>query len=207
MIVHRFTPEQVALLCKVASSAIWSDGGATARGATKLVKQCSSAPLRLDGSVTPILQMLLDARALHRLALPRRSTPFRLVRYAPGDHYGPHTDIVIDPSGFRCDFSVTVLLQPADAGGVLELERGGRFEPVPLYEPGDCTVYPSTTVHRVTPVQTGVRLVLVAWLESTVRELERRQVLAELDAMAELELEPTPERLQALRQELLRQWA
>lgn len=208
MIVHRFTPEHVAALLRVASSANWSDGKLSAQGSARQLKQCSSATLRADGTTGPILQTLIDSKGLRRLAMPRRASTFRLVRYAPGDHYGAHADLVVDDlTGFRCDFSITALLQPAEAGGVLELERPHGFEPLPLANAGDCVAYPSTTVHRVTPVESGVRLVLVAWVESAVRNAEQRAVLAKLDQLAELELEPTPARLQAVRQELLRLWA
>ena len=48
-------------------------------------------------------------------------------------------------------------------------------------------VYPSTTLHRVTPVTRGERLAVVGWAESWVRQAERREVLFDLDrAVAEV---------------------
>lgn len=46
---------------------------------------------------------------------------------------------------------------------------------------GEALVYPSTLLHRVDPVRSGERLVAVGWLQSRVREADRRELLFALD--------------------------
>jgi len=51
-------------------------------------------------------------------------------------------------------------------------------------------LYPGSSLHRVEPVTRGARLASFFWLESMVRETERRRLLFEMD-MAILELRNT----------------
>jgi PKHD-type hydroxylase len=55
---------------------------------------------------------------------------------------------------------------------------------------GDMVLYPGSSLHRVEPVTSGVRLASFFWIESMVRETERRRLLFEMD-MAILELRNT----------------
>ncbi|CAL1241385.1 hypothetical protein [Candidatus Methylocalor cossyra] len=55
---------------------------------------------------------------------------------------------------------------------------------------GDLVLYPGSSLHRVEPVTRGERLASFFWLESMVRETERRRLLFEMD-MAILKLRET----------------
>ena len=46
---------------------------------------------------------------------------------------------------------------------------------------GDAVLYPSTSLHRVNPVERGTRLVAVGWAQSVVRQPDRRELLFDLD--------------------------
>ena len=46
---------------------------------------------------------------------------------------------------------------------------------------GDMVLYPSSSVHRVEPVTSGARICSFTWLESMVRELDRRRLLFDMD--------------------------
>ena len=88
----------------------------------------------------------------------------QFTRYgAPGQHYGWHTDSGM-MTGQR-KLSLTVQLSDPDdyEGGDLELCWG----PEPMTasrEQSMITVFPSWTMHRVTPVTKGTRYSLVAWV-------------------------------------------
>ena len=45
---------------------------------------------------------------------------------------------------------------------------------------GDLLLYPSTTLHQVSDVLSGERLVCVGWIESRVREASQRELLFDL---------------------------
>jgi len=74
-------------------------------------------------------------------------------------------------------------------------------------------VYPSTTIHRVTPVTRGVRLAAVTWLHSWVADIQQRELLVQLDEARALALRAAPNDarlqvlLESLRTNLFRMWA
>jgi PKHD-type hydroxylase len=113
----------------------------------------------------------------------------------------------------RADVSVTVFLsEPSDyAGG--ELLIASNQTPVAIKAAaGDAVLYPSGSIHQVNPVETGVRLVAVTWLQSMVRSVEQRRVLFQLsEAITALESQGLGGdgmlRLRATHNDLLRMWA
>ena len=80
-----------------------------------------------------------------------------------GDHYTWHTD-----KGFAYaprKLSITIQLSDPESyeGGDLELQFGP--EPVPMKRSrGSAFIFPATMLHRVTPVTSGERYSLVAWV-------------------------------------------
>ncbi len=86
-------------------------------------------------------------------------------------------------AGGRSDLSFTLALSDPSTytGGELVLESPDGEEVVRL-PAGHAIVYPSTLLHRVEPVDSGVRLVAVGWIQSRVRSSEQRELLFELDA-------------------------
>jgi len=82
----------------------------------------------------------------------------------PGDHYAFHMDYGPGRMSIR-KLSITIpLSDPSDyEGGDLELFY--RAEPtIPLQERGKAIIFPSYTMHRVTPVTEGTRYSLVVWI-------------------------------------------
>lgn len=88
----------------------------------------------------------------------------QFTRYeAPGQHYDWHVDRGM-ATGHR-KMSLTVQLSDPDdyEGGDLEL-RFGREPQKAQRDQGMMTIFPSYTLHRVTPVTKGKRYSLVAWI-------------------------------------------
>ncbi len=163
----------------------------------------------------------LVARALLRhpqvqaAALPKSVRHPTLNRYEPGMYYGPHLDapILRGAAPMRADVSVTVFLsEPGDyTGGELVIERDQA--PVTLKAAaGDAVLYSSGSIHQVKPVESGVRLVAVTWLQSLVRDPAQRQQLFELgETIALFEAQGAKGeallRLRATHDNLTRMWA
>jgi len=77
---------------------------------------------------------------------------------------------------------------------------------------GDLILYPSTSLHQVTPVTSGARVCSFFWLQSLVRDGTQRQMLFDLDMnirKLRAQLGDTPEvlGLTAHYHNLMRQWA
>lgn len=85
-------------------------------------------------------------------------------KYEPGQHYVHHIDL--GPGLATRKLSLVVMLSnPKDyTGGDLEL----RFQEKAVKAPkarGAIVVFPAWTLHRVTPVKTGVRRTATAWVQ------------------------------------------
>ncbi|HHL31820.1 MAG TPA: Fe2+-dependent dioxygenase [Oceanospirillales bacterium] len=131
-------------------------------------------------------QMLMPALLQHpeyqAFAFPIKiATPF-YARYIKGMSYGLHVDDpVMGPMNgrYRSDISTTIFLNDDYEGGELVImdtfgER--RIKPTA----GDAIVYPSTSLHEVTEVESGERLVAVLWAQSMIKDPLKRDLVYEL---------------------------
>jgi PKHD-type hydroxylase len=111
-----------------------------------------------------------------------------VARYRPGMQYGAHVDAPLmgDAVAWRSDLSLTLFLSPPQDydGGELALESGSGELQIKL-DAGALVLYPTGQLHRVLPVTRGERLVLVAWIESFVRDGEVRGMLHDLAQLRE----------------------
>lgn len=152
-------------------------------------------------------------------ALPARIYPPKFNRYADQGTYGAHVDSAImrvpgTDLVVRSDLSATLFLSSPDDydGGELEIEGQFGVQAVKL-EAGDLILYPSTSLHRVTPVTRGERLAAFFWIESLVADEGQRSLLFDLDrAIQGLTLKVGPEdghllSLTGVYHNLLRRWA
>jgi PKHD-type hydroxylase len=137
-------------------------------------------------------------------------------RYGVGGKYGDHVDAAImgqADASLRCDVAMTVCLNdPSEYdGGELVIDTAGVPRPW-KGNAGDAIVYPADTLHRVSEVTRGARDVAVTWIQSMVREPERRRILFDLRSVLDAfdtSAAPPPE-TEALRRSylnLMRMWA
>lgn len=155
------------------------------------------------------------SREFQDFCFPKRVAPPLLLRYEPGMKYGIHADAAymqIPGGALRSDIASTVFISdPAlYQGGELTIHLGAR--PIVIKgAPGDCILYPSTTLHEVQPVRSGARLVSITFIESHVPDEAKRSVLYELNEVGALEgLNMKWEsrvRFEAARNNLLRMWS
>jgi PKHD-type hydroxylase len=162
------------------------DGAATAGWQARPVKHNRQLP---PGPATTALQAAvaaaLDRHQLFQLACrPQRIRPALFSRYEPGMDYGSHVDdaVLPGPAPLRADISFTLFLAAPEsyAGGELMIETSAGEQAFKL-PAGALVLYPSTTLHRVAPVTSGVRLAAVGWLQSRLRDAAARELLFDLD--------------------------
>jgi PKHD-type hydroxylase len=100
--------------------------------------------------------------------------------------YGMHTDNALmgKEEKTRSDVSLTLFLNTASSytGGELVVDTDWGEKSVKL-DAGSMVVYPSSQLHRVETVTSGVRLAAVTWVQSWVRSLEEREILFELETV------------------------
>lgn len=171
------------------ADASWQDGANTAGSLARSVKHNQ----QLEDGAEPALslgEIVLRRLAGHAhfisAALPKKIHPPKFNRYAQGGSYGLHVDsaIMALPGGrsLRSDLSATLFLaEPEDYdGGELEIEGPFGVQAVKLAA-GNMVLYPSTSLHRVTPVTRGARIAAFFWIESMVRDEGERSLLFDLD--------------------------
>ena len=212
--------EQVTQMRAMLDAADWTDGRETvgAQGAqVKRNQQLPDAsPLRQQlGEV--VLAALARNPLYHAAALPLRTLSPRFNRYQGGGQYGFHVDgAVMALSGdaqLRSDVSCTLFLSEPDeydGGELIVNDTYGEHE-VKL-PAGDLIVYPSSSLHRVTPVTRGARMAAFFWVQSLIRDDSRRRLLFELDASIQRLTQTGADaasllQLTGVYHNLLRQWA
>lgn len=122
---------------------------------------------------------------------PRRMALPALCSYREGMKYGAHTDAAFLPLGaqaLRSDVSCTIFISGPDeyVGGELLIHLGSETTRI-AGKPGSAVFYPSTTIHEVTPVTSGERLVLITFIESYVPDQLQRDLLYTLREVRALE--------------------
>lgn len=115
---------------------------------------------------------------------PKYMQPFMVSESSDGAHYGNHVDDALmgNDSILRTDISCTIFLSDPDSytGGDLTMDLYGESLSFKLAA-GNALLYPSTSLHRVTPVTKGCRRVALTWIESYIRETSQREILHDLD--------------------------
>lgn len=216
------SPEQVRECRTLLENADWISGLATAGHQGARVK--NNQQLDVHHPVAKqVGEIILDALAQNRLfqsaALPLHILPPMFNRYSEAEHFGVHTDGSIRVNPFtreklRTDISCTLFFAEPDEyeGGELIIHDVGREKSVKLAA-GSMIVYPSTTLHEVTPVTGGTRLCSFFWLQSLIRDAHQRAMMFDLDiAIQRLSLEIDPRHqalveLTGVYQNLVRQWS
>lgn len=213
-------PEQVAQARQILDAAEWVDGRATAGHQGARVKDNLQVPVG-HPAARQVGEMILQALSRNPLfvssALPLHILPPMFNRYSGGQTFGTHVDGSIRqlPSGqrIRTDLSATLFFAGPDEydGGELVVEDtyGAKSVKLPA---GHMVLYPSTSLHRVTPVTRGTRLCSFFWIQSMIRDDGQRSLLFDLDVglqrlSAEIPTHPGVVQITGVYHNLLRQWA
>ena len=168
------------------------DGKLSAGSAAQRVKQ--NQELKQGTSQAEYLDHLVmgslaENPIFRNAALPLRVAQPVFARYNPGMFYGDHVDDPIMGGGmskFRSDVSVTVFLNAPEeyVGGELVI-RTSYGEKIVKLSAGHAVLYPSNSVHHVNEVRSGTRLAAITWIQSMIRDADRRELLYELNEARE----------------------
>ncbi len=166
----------------------WRDGRVTAGAVAKKVKHnlqadlSSAAGRKLSGE---LMSAISTNAVLQAAARPRRFSNLIISKTGEGSYYGPHVDNAImkkKDEQLRTDLSFTLFLTPADSyeGGELVIHAAGVTQSL-KGDMGELILYPSSSIHEVTPVTSGERTVCVGWIESLIADPAQRELLFDLE--------------------------
>lgn len=213
--------EEVSRFRNTLHAADWTDGAVTAGYQSVKTKNNLQLP---EDSVEArqlgdyALAALSKSNLFMSAALPAKIFPPLFNCYQGGQSFGIHVDNAIrqvpgTPVKIRTDLSMTLFLaEPKEYEGgelIIEDTYGAHSVKLPA---GHMVLYPSTSLHKVTPVTKGRRLASFFWLQSLVSSDEKRALLFDLDMSIQNlreSLDDNPEivRLTGVYHNLLRQWA
>jgi PKHD-type hydroxylase len=214
------TGEQVQKARAKLDAAEWVDGRVTAGHQSARTKDNAQMP---EGHPVALElgEIILTALARNSLfvsaALPLKVFPPLFNRYAGGQSFGTHVDNAIrqDPrtgGRIRTDLSATLFLCAPEEydGGELSVEDTYGVHKV-KGAAGSMVLYPSTSLHHVTPVTRGARVSSFFWLQSMVRSDGDRSLLFDMDrAIQQVERESPGSaaavQLTGVYHNLLRRW-
>lgn len=215
------TPDEAKRCREMLEKAAWQDGRGTAGQQAARVKQnqqlAENDPIAAQLS-SSVLERLGAASRFMAAALPLKVLPPRFNRYTGLGSYGDHIDNAIftvpgTPVRIRGDLSATLFLSDPEEYDGGELVVQGEFARHQVKLPaGHLILYPASTFHHVTPVTRGTRYAAFFWIQSLVREGNRRTMLLELDETIQGIAVQTPDnpavaRLTGLYHNLLRDWS
>lgn len=181
--------QEVRFLVDELNHAEWVDGRATVGAQGAQVKNNQQVDTRSE-RYAQLQAKVLDAVNRHSLffaaALPKTISSPLFNRYQQQETYGFHVDGAVRQhphSGWmRTDLSATLFLSSPENydGGELTINDTYGQHSVKL-PAGDLVLYPSSSLHCVTPVTRGVRVASFMWIQSMIRDDKRRAMLFELD--------------------------
>ncbi|HAT1569104.1 PKHD-type hydroxylase YbiX [Kluyvera cryocrescens] len=181
--------QEVRFLVDELNHAEWVDGRATVGAQGAQVKNNQQVDTRSE-RYAQLQAKVLDAVNRHSLffaaALPKTISSPLFNRYQQHETYGFHVDGAVRQhphSGWmRTDLSATLFLSSPESydGGELTINDTYGQHSVKL-PAGDLVLYPSSSLHCVTPVTRGVRVASFMWIQSMIRDDKRRAMLFELD--------------------------
>jgi PKHD-type hydroxylase len=222
LIPQVLTKAQVAQARAVLDAGPWVDGNLTSGFQAARAKTNEQLPQDCEAARTvgeTILQAVEANPVFVSAALPQVILPPMFNRYGEGMGFKDHVDNAIrrDPvSGrrLRTDLSATLFLsEPADYDGGELVVNDLYGDHVVKLEAGDMILYPSASLHHVTPVTRGVRTASFFWIQSLIRDDAKRTLLLEMDVAIQRltrKVEADDEGILSLTgvyHNLLRQWA
>ena len=182
---------QVTQCRSALDQAEWVDGNITSGPQSALAKNnrqiAEGTPLARQ--IGDLIQDALGANPLFiSAALPLKVFPPLFNRYDSGHAFGTHVDNAVrhlrgTNFRIRSDLSATLFLSEPEEydGGELTIEDTYGVQRVKLAA-GDMVLYPSTSLHHVTPVTRGARVSSFFWIQSMVRDDGQRTLLFQMDA-------------------------
>jgi len=182
--------EQVQYFREEMNKIEWVDGKVTAGTLSATVKQNQQLPE--DHPLTHHLSnIILESLGQHPLflsaAVPLDIIPPLFNRYENNEAFGFHVDNSIrlirgTTEQIRTDLSCTLFLSEPEEydGGELVIEDTYGYHEVKL-PAGDVVLYPATSLHEVSSITRGTRFASFFWVQSLIRDDNKRHLLFTLD--------------------------
>jgi PKHD-type hydroxylase len=192
------TSDEIRRAHQLLQTAHWASGQITAGPQAAVVKNNEQLPEeapQLPALRGLVLEALNRSPQFFAAALPLKVLPPFFNRYSgQSNSYGFHTDndmrmVPGQPGTYvRADVSATLFLSEPESyeGGVLTIDDTFGAHGI-KGRAGSLVLYPSSSIHAVSPVTSGARVSCFLFLQSMVADAGQRRLLYDMD-MALLQL-------------------
>ena len=175
------------ILSELDDHSSWEDGKKTAGKLASSVK--NNLQLSRESNLSQrlsqyVMRKMLENPLIKSFAIPKLIHGMMFTKAQEGMKYGSHIDNPYMSSG-RSDLSFTLFISDSDdyEGGELNIQKLNSSEKIKL-KAGEMIIYPSTSLHSVEEIKSGLRIVCVGWIESYLKSNELREYMFCLDAGA-----------------------
>jgi PKHD-type hydroxylase len=193
------TDQELSYVRKVLDKASFVDGKLSAGLVASRVKRNEEVDMHateLQQLNNLVMGKLVQNPVYRAAALPMKiAAPF-YARYKKGMAYGDHVDdpIMHANEPYRSDISITIFLNSTTEYEGGELVVNTQFGPRHVkLDAGHAVMYPSSSVHKVTEITSGQRLVAVTWVQSLIRDPAKRELLYDMYQVREKLLHTAPD--------------
>ena len=210
-LIQGLDTEELDLIVKCLEKCEWQNGKGSALGRAKDKKVNAQAYADQEAfePINKILEQLVFKKLKHYV-FASRLVGVRAAVYL-GEQEGKY-DWHVDYShmnGCRTDISFTLFLSDMSKyeGGELDIEARGLNYAV-KGKSGEIVLYGTGDRHRVRPVTSGTRLVIVGWISSLIPNLEDRDLLIDywnnMQLIDKLEVENVREIMEKMNENYMR---
>jgi hypothetical protein len=151
----------LALQLEEKDTPVFTEEGLKEDSSIRSAKQYVMTEEDFPGLYSHIRKVFLVGNYLH---FHYTDISIQVMRYRKNDFYAPHTDWSVNKNRRKLSLSIQ-LTEPDDYDGCEVLLHAGPDSVSLTKERGMGLVWPSWTLHEVTPVRSGERWALVAWAE------------------------------------------
>ena len=184
--------EDISAIADLMASASFRAGSASAGSEAKRVKnnhEMFISEVETQRLNNLVMGSLIKHPTYIATAFAAKIAAPHYAKYSAGMYYGNHVDDpIMGPANqrYRSDIAITIFLNSPDAyqGGELVINTSFGEKRIKL-NAGDAILYPSSSTHRVAEVTQGERIVAATWLQSTIRDPAKREILYNLSQARE----------------------
>ena len=184
-------PQELTIVKDLFAKANFADGKLSAGKVAAEVKnnrEVASDDPTIEMLNKVVMGNLVRHPIYQRAALPLHiASPFYAC-YEAGMEYGEHIDdpVMGQQQRYRSDLALTIFINDPDEyqGGELVIQTEYGEQQI-KYAAGNAVLYPATTRHRVEKITQGKRLVAVSWIQSLIKDNEKRNLLYQLSCARE----------------------
>ncbi len=219
LIVKQLLSEKgLATILQLANRAKFQDGGASAtdnaRQAKKNLQMRAEESIEAQQIQNIVMMAISHNPEIQSAILPKAVLPPLISKYEVGMNYGMHVDSPLMGSQFtiRTDVGMTLFLSEPDTyegGELLVMTEIGehKFK----LNAGDAVIYPTTRLHQVLEVTKGTRVAVVTWMQSAIRDSQKRGILRQMSHVINSQNDAKSNEnktiLQQAHSNLIRMWA